>query len=132
MTTEITTQDQAQSPANVERTSSREVIRPAVEINDSETEILLTAEMPGVDEGHADVTLERNVLTVSGTAAPVQPEGFELVYSECLVADYERSFTLSDKIDRDGIEATVKNGVLILRLPKVKEAQVKKIGIKAG
>ena len=132
MATELTTQEGDQTPATAEPTSSRTLLRPAVEIIDSENEIQLVAEMPGVDEQDADVTLERNVLTIRGKSRPVEPEGFELVYSEYTPADFERSFTLSEEIDREKIEATVKNGVLTLRLPKIKEAQTRKIGIKAG
>jgi HSP20 family molecular chaperone IbpA len=48
------------------------------------------------------------------------------------VGDYQRSFTLSDQIDREGIEASVKDGVLRLHLPKITEARKRKIEIKAG
>lgn len=135
MTTEMTHQDQqttVRPPEAVERASDRPIVRPNVAIIDSDTEILLNAEMPGVDENHADVTLERNVLTIRGTTEPGQLDGFELVHSEYPAADYERSFTLSDEINRDGIEASVNQGVLQLRLPKIKEAQTRKISIKAG
>jgi HSP20 family protein len=62
----------------------------------------------------------------------VYPEGYELEVAEYRVGDYVRSFTLSNQIDRDAIEATVRDGVLRLRLPKVTEAQTRTIAVKAG
>ena len=62
--------------------------------------------MPGVDETSVDITLEKNVLTISGYVEPMQPEGYSLARVEYNIGDFERAFTLSDKIDRDGIGAT--------------------------
>lgn len=87
--------------------------------------------MPGVDENSVDITLEQNVLTINGYAALVEPEGYRLADAEYRVGDYQRRFTLSDQIDRDKIEAMVKDGVLRLRLPKVKPT-ARKIAVKAG
>jgi HSP20 family molecular chaperone IbpA len=72
------------------------------------------------------------VLTINGYVELEQPEGLNLAYAEYQVGDYQRAFTLSDQIDREGIEAVVKDGVLRLYLPKVTEAQRRKIAIKAG
>ena len=79
-----------------------------------------------------DIILENNVLIINDYVKPVQPEGHRLAYAECQVGDYQRAFTLSDQIDPKGIEAVVKDGVLRLYLPKVTEAQKRKIAIKAG
>jgi HSP20 family protein len=62
----------------------------------------------------------------------MQPEDYSLTYAEYREGDYVRSFRLSDEIDREGIEATLKNGVLCLNLPKVKEARTRKIEVKTG
>jgi len=59
-------------------------------------------------------------------------EGYELEYQEYEVGDYQRSFTLTEKINRDKIEATFKNGVLELHLPKAEPAKPKKISIKSS
>jgi HSP20 family protein len=91
----------------------------------------VVADMPGVDENSVDITLEQNVLTIDGYAAPVEPKGHRLAYAEYRVGDYQRRFTLSDQIDRDKIEATVKDGVLRLHLSKVAPT-ARKIAVKAG
>jgi HSP20 family molecular chaperone IbpA len=72
------------------------------------------------------------VLTILGYVELEVPEGYNLAFAEYQVGDYQRAFTLSDEIDRDGIEATVKDGVLRLHLPKITEARKRKIAIKAG
>ncbi len=88
--------------------------------------------MPGVYENSVDVTLDKDLLTISGYVEPMQPEGYTLAHAEYNIGDFERSFTLSDRIDRDGIEATVKDGVLRLVLPKITEAKSRKIPISVG
>lgn len=110
----------------------RAVLLPRVDIAETEDAVLLTAEMPGVDEAGIDVTVEKNVLTIRGSVQRPQLEGYTLAYSEYEIGDYEREFTLSQEIDREHIEATVKDGVLRLQLPKAKGAGTHKIRVKAG
>jgi HSP20 family protein len=64
------------------------------------------------------ITLERRVLTIRGRSAANDHAGYQRVYNEYADGDYERAFTLSENIDRDRIEATLKDGVLHLVLPK--------------
>ena len=63
---------------------------------------------------------------------PNRTNGFNIAYAEYEEGDYQRSFRLSDEIDRDKIEAVVSDGVLRLRLPKSQEARVKKISVNTG
>jgi HSP20 family molecular chaperone IbpA len=77
-----------------------------------------------------DVTLERRVLTIRGRSATGDHAGYQRVYSEYADGDYERVFTLSENIDRDRIEATLKDGVLNLVLPKAESARARKIELK--
>lgn len=115
----------------VERTRSKKLYTPAVDIIEGKDGLLLIADMPGVDENSVDITLEKNVLTIYGTVEPEIPEKHRLVSSEYGIGDYQRTFTLSDEIDREKIEATVKNGVLRLTLPKAEAAKTRKIPVKA-
>ena len=117
---------------DAERTRDRLAFVPRADIYETDEAIAVVADMPGVDENTVDISLENNVLTINGYVAAEQPEGYSLTYSEYRVGDYQRAFSLSDQIDREGIEATVKDGVLHLHLPKITEAKVKKIAIKAG
>ncbi len=129
---EVAKEVEKKEEGQVERTRSTKVYTPDVDIMEAGDSILVVADMPGVDESSVDITLEKNVLSIYGKVEPEIPEKHELVYAEYGVGDYQRSFTISDEIDRDGIQATVKNGVLRLTLPKAKAAQTRKIAVKAG
>jgi HSP20 family protein len=122
---------EAQASERVERTRATTVFSPQVDILERKDAIVVTADMPGVDENSVDINLEKNVLTIYG-AVEEEPRGtYRPLYAEYGVGDYERVFTLSDEIDRDLIQATVKNGVLKVILPKAKAAQSRKIAVKA-
>ena len=116
----------------VERTRCCKTFVPAVDIYETKEAIILTADMPGVDENSVDITLEKNVLTITGNVEPVEYEGYNRVYTEYEVGDFQRSFTLSNEIDIEGIEAKVKDGVLRLTLPKIERVKSKKIEVKVG
>jgi len=115
----------------VERTRERPVYSPRTDIYETEDRVVLVADMPGVDEQSIDVTLERNVLTITGRTREVAPEGYRLAYAEFERGDYQRSFALSNQADRDGIQASMKDGVLRVSVPKAKPA-LKKIPVTSG
>jgi len=117
---------------DTERTRERPAFVPRADIYETDDEIVVVADMPGVDEKTVNITLENNVLTIDGNVEMEPPEGYALSYAEYRVGNYQRAFSLSDQIDREGIEATVKDGVLRLHLPKFTEAKTKKIAIQAG
>jgi len=123
---------QAQVPVETERTRNRKVFVPKVDIIETGESMVLYADMPGTDEKSVDVTLEKNVLTITGTAAPQEFEGRSIVYAEYDVGDYERAFTISDEVDRNRIEAVVKNGVLKLVLRKAPQVEAKKITVRTA
>lgn len=133
MSDELQTQKQeVETFEGAERTRATRVYVPRVDILSEENGIIIFADMPGVDEQNVDITVEKNVLTINGfvdTTAPA-PEGYELAYHEYGVGDYQRSFTLPDEIDRNGIEASLSHGVLRINLPKAPEAQARKITVK--
>jgi HSP20 family molecular chaperone IbpA len=126
------TEKQEVAETGAERTRDRLAFVPRADIYEAEEAITVVADMPGVDENSLDITLENNVLSIDGYVEPMQPEGYSLAYAEYRVGDYQRAFTLSDQIDREGIEAVIKDGVLRLYLPKITEARKRKIAIKAG
>ncbi len=131
MSNELQTQKQeVQVSDGVERTRSARVFAPQVDIYSVEDGIVLLADMPGVGEKDVDITLEKNVLTISGLISNKEPEGYDLVHNEYGIGDYQRSFTVSDEIDQDKIEASLNNGVLRLHLPKSTKARAKKITVK--
>lgn len=114
-----------------ERTRACRLYTPQVDIIERKEDILIIADMPGVDEKSVDITLEKNVLTIYGRVDFETPKDYRLALSEYGIGDYQRVFTLSDEVDRDKIQASVKNGVLKLVMPKAESAKTRKIPITA-
>lgn len=120
-----------QNTAVTERIRNVKTFVPRVDIYETKEALFLIADMPGVDEKTVDVELEKNILTISGRVENGKVKDHSLVFSEYEVGDYERSFTVSDEIDREKIKAMVKQGVLRLELPKAEKVKPKKIAISA-
>lgn len=106
--------------------------RPATDIFETDDDVVLVADMPGVGADDIEVTLERRVLTLRGRARPPAPEGYRQVYGEYRSGGFERAFTLSEDIDRDAIRASTTSGVLRLELPKAASARPKRIEVQAA
>jgi HSP20 family protein len=121
-----------QTTETASRAPSRPVFLPPADIYETRDNIVVLAEMPGVAPDGVDIILERRVLTIRGRSAVNDHAGYQRVYNEYADGDYERSFTLSENIDRDRIEATLRNGVLHLVLPKAETAKARKIELKTG
>jgi HSP20 family molecular chaperone IbpA len=115
-----------------ERTRECACFVPRADIYEVEDQIVIVADVPGVDESSVEITLEKNILTINAFVEPVEMEGFAPVFAEYEAGDYQRSFKLSNEIDSDKIKATIKDGVLRLYLPKAAAAQARKISVKAG
>jgi len=124
--------EEVQPAEGVERTSERRAYVPRVDIYEVDDRLVLVADMPGVDENSLDIMLEKNILSIKGTVNMEAPEDYSLAYAEYGVGDYERRFTLSDEIDQENIDASVKNGVLKLQLPKAGPAKARKISVKSA
>jgi HSP20 family molecular chaperone IbpA len=113
----------------VERPRRRAVFSPPIDIIETSEEIILRADLPGVEESSIDCTLEAGVLTLRASSRETIPSNMRLIDSEYVPGDFERVFALSEEIDQERIRASVKNGVLDLHLPKSKAAQARKIQI---
>lgn len=135
-TQELQTQDtekqEVASVGDAERTRARKAYIPRVDIFETENDIVVVADVPGVDENSVDITLEKGVLTINGLVEPTQPDNYSLAYAEYEVGDYQRSFTLSNEVDQENIQAMVKDGVLRLQLPKVGPAKARKIAVRGA
>ena len=133
MAQNVRTLDQSvpQTAETGQRPATRPVFLPAADIYETRDNIVVLAEMPGVAPDGVDITLERRVLTIRGRSTTGEHTGYQRVYNEYADGDYERVFTLSENIDRDRIEATLKDGVLRLVLPKAESAKARKIELKA-
>jgi HSP20 family protein len=115
---------------DVEPTRAGKVYTPAVDIIECKDDIVVIADMPGVDEKSVDITLEKNMLSIYGKVEQALPERHRLTASEYGIGDYQRVFTLADTVDRSRIQASVRNGVLRLVLPKAEEVKTRKIEVK--
>ncbi len=131
-TMEIEKQEVTTPTEEIERTREGRVFIPRSDIYELDDQIVIVADVPGVDEKSIDVTLDKNILTINALVDPVVPQGYSLSYAEYETGDYQRSFRLSNEIDREQIQAAVKDGVLRLYLPKAKEALSRKISVKAA
>jgi HSP20 family molecular chaperone IbpA len=116
---------------NGEPTRNRRVYSPLTDIVETADEILVTTDMPGVDEKCVDITLEKNVLTIHAYPPEETVENYSLVFGEYGVGDFERKFVVSQEVDREKIAAKVKNGVLTVHLPKAGPAKARKIEVRA-
>lgn len=123
---------QEKERTQAERTRSTNVYTPDVDILEKDDSIIVLADIPGANEAGVDITLEKDVLSIYAKVEPEVPEKHQLLRAEYGVGDYQRSFTISNEIDREKIEATVKDGVLKLILPKAKAVQTRKIAVQAG
>jgi HSP20 family molecular chaperone IbpA len=125
------TKKEASTPEGVERTRPHKVYTPNVDILERKDEIVVTADLPGVDDKSLDITLEKNILTINGRVEAEVPEPYRMAYSEYGIGDYQRAFSLSDEVDKERIQATMKNGVLRLVIPKAAAVKTRKIAVSA-
>ncbi len=123
---------EVETQEGVERTRPARVYTPDVDIIERKDDILVIADIPGVDEKTLDVSIEKNVLTIHGRVEPEIPADHRLALSEYGIGDYQRTFSLTDEVDREKIRATVKNGVLRLLLPKAAAVKTRKIPVTAA
>lgn len=116
----------------VERTRAAKIYNPDVDIIEGKDKIIVIADMPGVNESSVDITLDDNVLTIYGKVDWNVPEKMKLTHAEYGIGDYQRIFTISGEINREKIEANVKDGVLRLTMPKNDAPKMRKITVNAG
>jgi HSP20 family protein len=111
---------------------SREIpeVTPLVDIFENEDEILLYAEMPGVEKKDIDVNIDNGKLALSGVRK-VETSG-EASWAEFGDVKYQRNFSVPQTIDVGKVNAELKNGVLHLHLPKSEAAKPRQIEIKAA
>lgn len=115
-----------------EQTKPGAVFTPQVDIFETEREITLLADIPGVKSDNLNIDLRDDILTITGDVEPVESSADEDVLIEYETGRYYRQFTLSEVIDQSKIDAKLGDGVLRLTLPKVEKATPRKIAIKSA
>ncbi len=114
------------------RQTRRVVHVPRVDVRETADAFHVVADLPGVDPNGVSVTVEKDVLSIAAQAKRGAFEGYRRVYGQIPATDYRRVFTLGEKVDRDGIAASLKNGTLRVTVPKAREAVPRKIAIQAA
>ncbi|MFZ5562647.1 MAG: Hsp20/alpha crystallin family protein [Thermodesulfobacteriota bacterium] len=120
-----------QEAAAPEQTRPGALFTPAVDIFETDADITLLADLPGVTPDNLTIDLRDNVLTLTGDIAPFETADEQDILIEYEVGKYYRQFTVSDIIDQSRIEAKLNDGVLRLKLPKAEKAQPRRITVTA-
>jgi len=125
--------DERQAPARQEqRRQETPTMIPRVDVLEDETGITLLADLPGVSREGLEIHVEGESLMIEGAVTAATPEAMEAAYAEVRVPRYRRSVTLSRELDGGRIEAQLKDGVLLLRIPKQEHAQPRRVSIKVA
>ncbi len=104
---------------------------PPIDIYETETGLVLQADLPGVTAEQLELQVQDNRLTLLGRVSHPAPENAQLIYQEYRVGDYLRSFILSDDVDHERVSAKMSDGVLEVTLPKVVKPEPRRIQIRA-
>jgi len=107
-------------------------LAPAVDIYENAQGITVQADMPGVSKDGLSIQADRNSLVIEGNAVIDVPAAMEAIHAEVQATRYRRSFALSGELDAERIEATLKDGVLTLRIPKRAEFRPRKVEVRVG
>jgi HSP20 family molecular chaperone IbpA len=119
-----------ESKTAVQKERHERPMRPPVDIFEDSTGITVQADMPGVSRDRLEVHIDNDTLSIEGRADIAMPEGMEALYADVRSTHYQRSFSLSRELDGDKVDATLKDGVLILRIPKREQYQPRRIEVR--
>jgi HSP20 family protein len=131
VSTDIEARPKQKADRREESTRPGTYFQPAVDIFETRDELVVVADMPGVAPDGVEVHVEGDELAIEGNVRPQEYEGLRPLHVEYGVGGFYRRFTLGETIDREGIKAQMKNGVLILRLPKAARARARRVTVQA-
>jgi len=114
-----------------EKTRAGRFFTPEVDIEELSDSLKLRADMPGVKQSDVEVTLNNGILTIVGTVSTEPYQKLAPLYTEYNVGNYFRQFELNEDIDAQRINASMKDGVLELTLPKSERARPRRIEVNA-
>ncbi|HUL93487.1 MAG TPA: Hsp20/alpha crystallin family protein [Burkholderiales bacterium] len=114
------------------RTQPAPAMIPNVDVVEDDAGITIYADLPGVPKDKLSLRIEGETLQIEGELVSDAPEGMEPIYAEVRVPRYRRAFTLSRELDTEKINASLKDGVLALRIPKAEHAQPRRIEVQAA
>lgn len=105
---------------------------PNIDVLEDDAGITIYADLPGVPKDKLSLRIEGETLQIEGEMVSDAPDGMEAIYAEVRVPRYRRAFTLSRELDTEKINASLKEGVLSLRIPKTEHAQPRRIEVKVA
>jgi len=111
---------------------SEVVLRPPVDIFEDAEGITLQLDMPGVAKDRLDIHADKTNLIIEGSAQIDMPQGMEALYAEVRSTVFRRSFALSGELEAEKIDASLKDGVLIVRVPRRAELRPRKIEVRTS
>ena len=127
---ELAVREKKELATKEERTVPGRFYVPQTDVYETEDALTVVMEVPGVGREDIEIELKDDVLRVEGKIDFAKYGGMEPVYTEYNVGHWARSFSLSDKVDRERIEARLEDGVLMLTLPKTAAARPRQIEIR--
>jgi HSP20 family molecular chaperone IbpA len=127
--TDVTTRKSTQTQQSREDTAT---LRPPVNVFEDAEGITIEADMPGVSKDRLQLQVDRDSLLIEGDIQLTMPEGMEALYADVRATRYSRSFALSSELDTEKIDASLKDGVLRLRIPKRAEVRPRKIDVRVA
>jgi len=130
MTTELAKREQT-DVATIERTRGGLTYSPRIDIWETDEELVLYADLPGVSPEDLDIQFENRELRIHGKVRP-RHEYVNFLYGEYGIGDFYRTFTVGETIDSQKIFAELSNGVLTLHLPKTEAVRPRRIEVKAS
>lgn len=116
-------------PAAPAAGQARTVLRPSVDIFENGSSLTLLANLPGVTEKNLSLEVDGKTLIIEGEIDIDMPSEMESLHAEVRSRLYQRAFTLSSELDTEKIEASMRDGLLTVTLPKREEVKPRKIEI---
>jgi HSP20 family protein len=114
--------------ANVD--SGKRVVMPVVNINETQNEVVIEAEMTGLSKDDISLDIKGDELTLKGIRKECDvPSGYTAFYRERCPFEYARTFILGEEVKREGINAKYESGILKVTIPKSEKARPRKIEI---
>jgi HSP20 family protein len=109
------------------------LLRPSVDIEEQEEGYTVRAELPGLKQEDIKITLQDDQLVIRGEKRrEAEKKGSNYIRTELVYGTFERAFTLSQAVQGDKIEATYRDGVLEVRIPKAEEKKAREIPIQTS
>jgi len=124
----VTTHNKSEAVSRERADSQERYLTPEVDIRETKDGYVLEAEMPGVSKDGLELTLEGNVLTITGHRNHEAPNG-NVLYRESHPHDFRRVFELDPAIDGGKIGAKMDQGILVITLPKAEHVKPKRITV---